>query len=111
MKQSVRFEPAGLEEPVYPGDTLLDVALAARIALEHECGGNCACTTCHVIISGGAEYLTPPEQVELDRLEEAEARCSQSRLACQAIIRLTAEEFTISAFIAGETAATAQKEC
>ena len=111
MKQLVRFEPCGIDEPVYPGDTLLDAALAGHVGLEHECGGNCACTTCHVIVSEGAEYLTPPEQVELDRLEEAEARCWGSRLACQAIVRRTTEEFIISARIAGETAATAQKEC
>ncbi len=30
-----------------PG-SLLDIALAHDIHLEHNCGGSCACTTCHV---------------------------------------------------------------
>ena len=35
-----------------PG-SLLDIALANDIHLEHNCGGSCACTTCHVIVQGG----------------------------------------------------------
>ena len=34
-----------------PG-SLLDIALANDIHLEHNCGGSCACTTCHVIVQG-----------------------------------------------------------
>ena len=36
-----------------PG-SLLDIALAHDIPLEHNCGGSCACTTCHVIEIGRA---------------------------------------------------------
>ena len=39
-----------------PG-SLLDIALAHDIHLEHNCGGSCACTTCHVIVKEGAEHL------------------------------------------------------
>ena len=35
-----------------PG-SLLDIALANDIHLEHNCGGSCACTTCHVIVQRG----------------------------------------------------------
>ena len=35
-----------------PG-SLLDVALNVGVPLEHVCGGNCACTTCHVIVTAG----------------------------------------------------------
>ena len=68
------------------GDTLLDVALDNGISLPHECGGNCACTTCHVRIEKGAEELSPMEEVELDRLCFAEAFSPLSRLGCQAIL-------------------------
>src|SRR5262249_62184712 len=35
-----------------PG-SLLDVALGNGVALEHVCGGVCACSTCHVIVKQG----------------------------------------------------------
>ena len=40
-----------------PG-SLLDIALANEIHLEHNCGGSCACTTCHVIVKRGMARLT-----------------------------------------------------
>jgi len=70
------------------GDTLLDAALEHGVEMPHECGGNCACTTCHVHVLVGAEYLSKPEEVEIDRLLSAENRQSYSRLGCQAILLL-----------------------
>ena len=35
-------------------ESLLDVALNFGIHLDHACGGNCACTTCHVWVKEGA---------------------------------------------------------
>ena len=69
-----------------PG-SLLDVALNAGLALEHSCGGNCACTTCHVIVRQGEANLTPMDDVEADRLDIAEGLTLHSRLACQAVVR------------------------
>ena len=40
-----------------PG-SLLDIALANDIHLEHNCGGSCACTTCHVIVREGEDNLS-----------------------------------------------------
>ncbi len=40
-----------------PG-SLLDIALANDIHLEHNCGGSCACTTCHVIVREGEQNLS-----------------------------------------------------
>ncbi len=68
------------------GDTLLDVALEHGLEMPHECGGNCACTTCHVHILEGADCLSKPEEVEIDRLSSAENRQPCSRLGCQAIL-------------------------
>lgn len=67
--------------------SLLDVALNVGLPLEHACGGNCACTTCHVIVKSGAEHLSELEDFEADRLETAWAVTPQSRLACQAVVR------------------------
>lgn len=66
--------------------SFLDVALNHEIALEHACGGECACTTCHIWIKAGAEGISEPEDVELDRLDLAADLQLNSRLACQAVI-------------------------
>jgi len=69
-----------------PG-SLLDIALARDISLEHNCGGSCACTTCHVIVREGELNLSPMEQDEEDRLDTAEGLTLHSRLGCQAVVR------------------------
>jgi 2Fe-2S ferredoxin len=69
-----------------PG-SLLDIALAHDIHLEHNCGGSCACTTCHVIVRDGADHLSEMEADEEDRLDMAEGLTIRSRLGCQAVVR------------------------
>jgi 2Fe-2S ferredoxin len=69
-----------------PG-SLLDIALAHDIHLEHNCGGSCACTTCHVIVREGADNLSEMEPDEEDRLDMAEGLTIRSRLGCQAVVR------------------------
>lgn len=61
----------------------LDVAINAGFTLEHACGGNCACTTCHVVVKSGAEFLSDLEDDEADRLNEAADLQLDSRLGCQ----------------------------
>jgi ferredoxin, 2Fe-2S len=67
--------------------SILDVALNFGIPLEHTCGGNCACTTCHVLIREGEQNLSPLDDYEADRLDLAEGLTLHSRLACQAVVR------------------------
>jgi 2Fe-2S ferredoxin len=69
-----------------PG-SLLDIALAHDVHLEHNCGGSCACTTCHVIVKDGEENLSEMEPDEEDRLDMAEGLTIHSRLGCQAVVR------------------------
>ncbi|MBI3696567.1 MAG: 2Fe-2S iron-sulfur cluster binding domain-containing protein [Acidobacteria bacterium] len=66
--------------------SLLDVAQNFGFHLEHACGGNCACTTCHVVVKQGEENLSEMEDDEADRLETAPALTLHSRLGCQAIV-------------------------
>ena len=68
-----------------PG-SLLDIALNHEIRLEHNCGGNCACTTCHIWVKEGAENLSDMEDDEADRLDMAADLQLNSRLGCQAVI-------------------------
>ncbi len=69
-----------------PG-SILDIALANDIPLEHNCGGSCACTTCHVIVREGEESLSEMQTDEEDRLDTAEGLTIHSRLGCQAIVQ------------------------
>jgi 2Fe-2S ferredoxin len=63
------------------------IALANNIKLEHNCGGSCACTTCHVVVREGEDNLSIMEQDEEDRLDTAEGLTLHSRLGCQAVVR------------------------
>ena len=69
-----------------PG-SLLDIALAHNIHLEHNCGGSCACTTCHVIVKEGEENLYQVQPDEEDRLDMAVGLTIHSRLGCQSVVR------------------------
>jgi len=69
-----------------PG-SLLDIALAHGIELERNCGGSCACTTCHVVVKEGEENLSEMAEDEEDRLDTAEGLTIHSRLGCQAVVR------------------------
>ena len=69
-----------------PG-SLLDIALAHDIHLEHNCGGSCACTTCHVVVKKGEENLSAMQEDEEDRLDTATGLTIHSRLGCQAMVR------------------------
>ena len=64
--------------------SILDVALNNNIRLDHACGGNCACTTCHVWVKEGASNLSEMDDDEADRLDMAADLQLNSRLGCQA---------------------------
>ena len=65
-----------------PGDRLLDVAQAAGQPLEGTCGGQMACSTCHVWIDGAAALGAPSDEEE-DLLDMTPHIGRDSRLACQ----------------------------
>jgi len=79
----IRFLPMEVEVEVAAGTPILDAALDNNIQLDHNCGGNCACSTCHVIVEEGFESLKEMSEDEQDMLDEAEGLTEKSRLACQ----------------------------
>jgi ferredoxin, 2Fe-2S len=68
-------------------ESLLDVAIHFGVHIEHACGGNCACTTCHVWVNQGFENMSEADEDELDRLDQAADLKTKSRLACQCIVQ------------------------
>ncbi len=71
--------------------SILDVAMNFGLHLEHACGGNCACTTCHVVVKKGKELLSEMDDDEADRLDMAADLQLESRLGCQAVIEKPGE--------------------
>jgi 2Fe-2S ferredoxin len=68
-------------------ESLLDVCLNFGIHLEHACGGNNACTTCHVIVREGTpDNLSEIDDDEWDRLQMAPGLTLRSRLGCQCVV-------------------------
>lgn len=75
--------------------SILDVLLGHGIHLDHACGGNCACTTCHVIVKRGIERLSEAEEEEEDLLDKAPGLTPTSRLGCQAVVEDPDAELTV----------------
>ncbi len=96
----VRFVSADgecVEEVEAPaGTTLLDTAWEADQPLEGTCGGQMACSTCHVIVA--AEHfdrLPPASEEEDDLLDLAVGVTRRSRLACQIILTHDLDALTV----------------
>ena len=69
-----------------PGESVLDVALNNGIQLQHNCGGVCGCSTCHIYINAGADDLPEISDKEEDFIDRAENPRINSRLACQCVV-------------------------
>ena len=81
---TVRWQGLDKDTPAELGKSLLALALANDIPLDHACGGVCACSTCHVKILEGEDALSPASEDEEDQLDEARDVGVNSRLGCQA---------------------------
>lgn len=80
----ITFLPMNKEVIVESGTPILDAALDNNIKINHNCGGNCACSTCHVIVETGFDSMNEVTEDEMDMLDEADGLTDTSRLACQA---------------------------
>lgn len=68
------------------GTTLMEAGRDSMVpGIEAECGGACACGTCHVILNPEwVDRVTPLKNMEETMLElTMEEPCEYSRLACQ----------------------------
>ena len=69
------------------GQSLLEVALKHDIELHHNCGGVCACSTCHLYVDQGDELLEELSDREEDFIDRAVNPRINSRLGCQCILQ------------------------
>jgi 2Fe-2S ferredoxin len=65
------------------GETVLEVALDNDIQLNHNCGGVCGCSTCHIYVQSGEDLLPEMSDREEDYVDRARNPRYNSRLACQ----------------------------
>jgi ferredoxin len=79
------------------GETLLDIARHADIAIEGACGGSMACATCHVIVDPAFfAQLEPASPEEEDMLDLAESLAPTSRLGCQLTLDASLDGLTVT---------------
>ncbi len=78
--------PPKTVQNVSAGYSLLEVAEDNGVHLNHNCGGVCACSTCHVYIEGGEEFLEEISEKEENFIDRAINPRLESRLGCQCII-------------------------
>ena len=68
------------------GISILDVAEECGARVGHACGGNLACSTCHVYVEEGIDSLPEISDKENDIMDKAFDVRPESRLGCQAKI-------------------------
>lgn len=76
------------------GLSILDAAEECGARVGHACGGNLACSTCHVYVEQGLESLPEIHDKENDIMDKAWAVRPESRLACQA--QVAAEDVVVT---------------
>lgn len=76
---------AAHEVPATIGQTVMEVAIANNIpGIDADCGGQCACGTCHVYIEQPWSGSIPTaRQDEIEMLNFVASSGPTSRLACQ----------------------------
>jgi 2Fe-2S ferredoxin len=87
MAKITFIQPDGTEQVVEaePGMTVMEAAKKELVpGIEAECGGACACATCHVYVDDAwRDKVGPPSEMEEDMLDFAFEVRESSRLSCQ----------------------------
>lgn len=90
MPKITYIDHAGSKQTVdaIVGDSLMETALSNDLpGIEADCGGACACATCHVYISEDwSDAIGKAEDLEKEMLSVAEEVRETSRLSCQVTI-------------------------
>jgi ferredoxin, 2Fe-2S len=82
----VQFDGARRDVEASAGSSVMQAATRDGVAgIDAECGGACACATCHVYVEPAwRERVGPPQGAEADMLEFAlDVDPERSRLSCQ----------------------------
>jgi 2Fe-2S ferredoxin len=95
-----KFEQKELEpvtiQNVKPDQSILEVALTNDIELHHNCGGVCACSTCHLYVEKGEDFLEELSDKEEDFIDRAINPRLNSRLGCQCVLQEGENEIIVT---------------
>lgn len=81
-RNGTRHELDGLD-----GWRVMEIIRDYQLPIKAECGGACACATCHVYVGPDwIDRLFPPTDEEIDRLDDAFEVTGLSRLSCQILM-------------------------
>ena len=92
------------------GDSLMETALVNDVpGIDADCGGACACATCHVYIAEQwVDKIVKAEDIEEDMLSVVDGVLANSRLACQIdvsedmdglVVTTPESQYQVSAFL------------
>ncbi|QKJ29598.1 2Fe-2S iron-sulfur cluster binding domain-containing protein [Mucilaginibacter mali] len=89
FKVKINFEEKdheSVELPGAEGESVLDICLENGIELQHNCGGVCGCSTCHVYVNKGEDNIQEISDKEEDFIDRAVNPRINSRLGCQCVL-------------------------
>jgi 2Fe-2S ferredoxin len=99
-KITFQFEQKGLEpitlDNISADQSILEVALINDIVLHHNCGGVCACSTCHLYVENGEQFIEELSEKEEDFIDRAVNPRIISRLGCQCVLNSGSGEITVT---------------
>jgi len=80
------------------GETVMETAIKNSVpGIDADCGGACACATCHVYIAEAfMDKVGTPEDMEQSMLDFAENVQSNSRLSCQITVSDELDGLTVT---------------
>src|SRR3546814_15949465 len=88
------------------GQTLMEAAVDNDIpGITADCGGSCACATCHVVVADRwFDVVGPPSEMESGTLYFGAARRPTSRLPCQIVIEPSLDGLSVEVAKIGRAA-------
>lgn len=79
------------------GWRVMEIIRDQGLPIKAECGGACACATCHVYVAADwIDRLVAPTDEELERLDDAFEVTDASRLSCQILMRAEFDGLTVT---------------
>ncbi|MGA0532890.1 2Fe-2S iron-sulfur cluster-binding protein [Hansschlegelia sp. KR7-227] len=98
MKINVRDRHGKLHElEALEGWRVMEVIRDWGVGIKAECGGACACATCHVYVDPEwVDRLTPATDEEQDMLDSAFSVDDTSRLSCQILMSEELDGLTVT---------------
>ncbi len=95
-----QFEDSSISAKTVSGSfedlSILEITEDHDVHLNHNCGGVCACSTCHIYVEKGEQFLEEISDKEEDFIDRAISPRLESRLACQCVILDEEAEITVT---------------